>query len=504
MIRKAFARLLLVAWTCIAFGQWVSAQAVQVPEKFELYLFGGGSFYKALDDPSRLELVEGGIWGGSLTSNWGKFGLEISAASLVNNLRIVPANSSATTSLGARAFQASLDPVFHFTARNSRIRPYVSGGLGWTRFTTTTDARQSIADNPNPALRALSFDVNDELTFNYGGGIKFRLNNSGSFGLRVDMRGTISDQPTYGLPEGPSTGFTVATGTAYGFQPTAGLNFWFGKGAPPPPPPPTAPAPPPPPPPPPRNVVDVTEITMVGGNVEVCAGTPVGLSVTDTSKFPVRYQWTVNGTPTNGSTPSITITPGDAGGTQNVAVQLLDQTGAPNAAAPVTRTIAVRSRPYVRPTLQATAVGQSEVPRGGTATLSATAQGDCGGALTYTWAASEPGLTQTPGTPQQATFNTQGVGFGPATDREEIKQVNIVATVRDTRGGTASATVPLTIRKPAELVRLPDILFTSGSSRVNNCGKRILLEEVFPQNPVQQPYGCSGRTRRHFRNCGES
>jgi outer membrane protein OmpA-like peptidoglycan-associated protein len=227
-------------------------------------------------------------------------------------------------------------------------------------------------------------------------------------------------------------------------------------------------------------VIAVSEIQMQGGNAPVCAGTPVNLSVTNKSTFPVRFQWTLNGTATGADQPNLTFTPGDAGGPQNVSIQVTDVSGrTPGGAQPVTRNITVQGRPYVRPTIQAKTPG--EVPRNGTATVNAAAQGDCGGALTYTWTASEGTITPAPGNPLQATFNPQSVAFGPVSDRDEVRQVTLTATVRDARGATASTNIPVTVRRAAELVRFPDILFTAGSSRVNNCGQRILLEEVFPR-----------------------
>jgi outer membrane protein OmpA-like peptidoglycan-associated protein len=221
---------------------------------------------------------------------------------------------------------------------------------------------------------------------------------------------------------------------------------------------------------------------MQGGNVEVCAGTPVNLSVTTTSPFPVRYQWTVNGMVTGANQPNLTLPAPDAGGNQNVAVQITDVTGnAQTTAAPVTRNITVRVRPYVRPAVQASVTGPAEVRRGDTVTLTATGQGDCGGALTYAWSVPEGAVTPTANAPQRATFDTRNVSFSPVADRDEVKQVNASVTVRDQRGASATAQVSLNVRRPAEIVRLPDVLFTSNSSRVNNCGKRVLLEEVFPR-----------------------
>jgi outer membrane protein OmpA-like peptidoglycan-associated protein len=148
---------------------------------------------------------------------------------------------------------------------------------------------------------------------------------------------------------------------------------------------------------------------------------------------------------------------------------------------PVTRNITVRTRGYQRPGVQTASASGNEVVRGANATFNATGQGDCGGALTYTWTASEGTITPAAGAPQRATLDTRNVNFGPASDKDEVKQVTVTATVRDQRGGTAANAASISVRRPAELVRLPDVLFTQGSSRVNNCGKRILLEELYPK-----------------------
>jgi outer membrane protein OmpA-like peptidoglycan-associated protein len=217
---------------------------------------------------------------------------------------------------------------------------------------------------------------------------------------------------------------------------------------------------------------------MQGGNVEVCAGTPVNLSVTSTSTFPIQYRWTLNGAAVGGNQNNIALTAPDAGGNQNVSVQLTDVSGSPRSAQPLTRNITVRVRPYVRPSVKANVVGASEIRRGETATVNAVGAGDCGGALTYTWAASEGNVTAMG---QSATFDSKNVAFGPATDRDELKQVTVTATLRDARGATASSPVAITVRRLADFVRLPDVLFNARSSTVNNCGKRILLEEVYPR-----------------------
>jgi outer membrane protein OmpA-like peptidoglycan-associated protein len=111
-------------------------------------------------------------------------------------------------------------------------------------------------------------------------------------------------------------------------------------------------------------------------------------------------------------------------------------------------------------------------------TLTSSSQGDCGGALTTTWTASEGRLTANG---NNATFDPSSVAFGAAGLTDQVKQITLTATTRDTRNQTGTSNVQLTVRRRAVAVQLADILFARGSTRVNNCGQRILTDDVYPQ-----------------------
>jgi len=77
------------------------------------------------------------------------------------------------------------------------------------------------------------------------------------------------------------------------------------------------------------------------------------------------------------------------------------------------------------------------------------------------------------------SLDTAGIQFDPANNAEQRKTVTITAKVSDGNGsGTAATTV--VVKKAAMVAarRLPDIIFPAANSRVNNCGKRVLLEEL--------------------------
>ena len=83
------------------------------------------------------------------------------------------------------------------------------------------------------------------------------------------------------------------------------------------------------------------------------------------------------------------------------------------------------------------------------------------------------------GTVEGDQFNSAAVQFDADCSAEQRKTVTITAKAAESRNtGTATTTVELIKPACAQAVRLPDVLFSHDSSRVNNCGKRILLEQL--------------------------
>jgi outer membrane protein OmpA-like peptidoglycan-associated protein len=64
--------------------------------------------------------------------------------------------------------------------------------------------------------------------------------------------------------------------------------------------------------------------------------------------------------------------------------------------------------------------------------------------------------------------------------KQQSQSVTITATATDQKNQTASATAPVTVTLTAAARRLDDIVFPLNSARVNNCAKRLLLEELTP------------------------
>jgi hypothetical protein len=63
--------------------------------------------------------------------------------------------------------------------------------------------------------------------------------------------------------------------------------------------------------------------------------------------------------------------------------------------------------------------------------------------------------------------------------RRQARTVRVTATCRN-QGGSANAQKDVTVYLNPVARRLDDLVFPANSSRVNNCGKRLLLEELTP------------------------
>lgn len=91
---------------------------------------------------------------------------------------------------------------------DSKIRPYVAAGIGWTNF-------GNLDSDPDE----LYVGFNNKLAFNLGGGVKYYFSNH--FGVRFDMRWigtrttpTVSEEETIVGPEEYSSNYRMNQGAA--------------------------------------------------------------------------------------------------------------------------------------------------------------------------------------------------------------------------------------------------------------------------------------------------
>jgi flagellar motor protein MotB len=66
--------------------------------------------------------------------------------------------------------------------------------------------------------------------------------------------------------------------------------------------------------------------------------------------------------------------------------------------------------------------------------------------------------------------------------------VTVTATVTDSKGGSGTASTNLSVNLAAEAKHFGDIVFPKDSARVNNCGKRVLIEQLYPQLTANTNY----------------
>ena len=488
----------------------------QYPDIVEIDPFGGVSLHGQVMRGLTTKLVDGGLGGLRVSVNPSKyFGVELWADYDWANVEFKrssgvypPSIFTGTTgqvnfgalagtplptySFGNRIWYFGLNPVINLRPRGSKVVPYLTVGVTGIDFTPTWSA-QNYARFPqvNALYHSGNLGSNLQVGLNYGGGVKFHFTDH--IGLRLDARGFWSRNPTFDLPNYPDGGIYIPSHDKLNsFQGTVGLVFFLGQSKCPPMPP--APAPPPPLPTP----------TITGAeNVTACPGKAITLhaNIAAPSGHKLSYAWKLNGQPSGTDSPDFTFTPNNEG-TFNVEVTVTDTTPpppaptkppkfparcwvqppAPQPPAPVTASTSITvsapaptiSSVTATPDTLVASVDQGQH----TSQLSVTATpGPCGGTLSYKWTVSEGSLSND--TSPNPTFDASTLTFtGP---NAQTKTITATVTVTDQNGKTASQSTNITVNYTPPFVRLDDVVFAKNNARVNNCGKRILIDEAAPR-----------------------
>jgi hypothetical protein len=180
------------------------------------------------------------------------------------------------------------------------------------------------------------------------------------------------------------------------------------------------------------------------------------------------FAWSVNGQPTSqGRSFEFGTTGRDPGAYK---IGLAAEAPEYNRAATETT---VEVLPY-RPPAGTIEVSPAEIWAGEKATIASRfSQGQCGGTLRG------PEFSANEGAVSGNVFDSSSVQFDPSNNSEQRKTITLQARVADQKGVTAAeATVVVKKKAVVAATRLPDIVFPANSARVNNCGKRVLLEEL--------------------------
>ena len=449
--------------------------ADEYPDLVELDPFGGVSLWGQVTQGLGEKLADGGTAGGRVAVNFSEHvGLELGYNFMINNTRLVTpiAPGLPTYNFGNQIQYLALNPVFNLKPRGSRIQPYLTVGVGAIEFNPTKQAEQHARlAAVNAVYHSANLDDNLQVALNYGGGVKFHL--SRNFGLRFDARGIFSRNATFDLPNYNDGGIYIPAKQHFnGFEGTMGLVIYLGQGA--------RPAPPPPPP----VVAPLSAGTITGGEGTLCQGKPITLHSTasDPAGHALNYAWKVNGSPSGTNSPDLSFTPNNAGDFQ-VEVTVTDSTNLARTvtAGPVTLSVKEYTEPQIT-SVSATPDSLScaaDTAGTHTASLAGQATGSaCGGNLTYKWTVSEGSVsndTNPNATFDSSTLNFEGGGQG------QTKTVTATLTVTDETNKSSSKTTDIVVKCPARFVRLPDIVFAKNNARVNNCGKRILIDEAAPR-----------------------
>lgn len=201
---------------------------------------------------------------------------------------------------------------------------------------------------------------------------------------------------------------------------------------------------------------------------DVCVGTAVNVSPGANLPSEAALQWAVNGSPATQGRTFQFQTASLAPGTYRIAAKATAE-GFDDASGETSVTV----RGYEPPTGTVT-VTPSEIWAGEKAGVNSSFQpGRCGETL-------QPASFQvSEGSILGNTFDSSSVAFDPSNNSEQQKTVVITATASDGKSQAVAKASLVVKKKGATLARrLPDVVFPAGSSRVNNCGKRVLLEEL--------------------------
>ena len=442
----------------------------------ELNVYGGwGNYAKQAGQPFS-QLQQGGVMGARITENiWNYFALEQDFGFFSYHrlaFRGPTPNGTPIPIFGTHVYEGSFNGVMHFTPRDSKFRPFVTAGAGEANYVPNDAARQAAEGLP-PSAGFSNLRSSSGLEFNYGGGLKYQL--SPRFGLRVDARGLYGHTPQFGLAGDSFDGAaTIPRGFRnFGVQLTGGFTMYFGHVG-------ERPAPPEPPKPvviPPHGL---NAGSITASSTSVCPGDAVRLhsDASDPQGHSLTYQWSVNRTNQGGNSADYTFTP-DSSGDYTVGVHVTDTTSDHAATAVDASSISIHVGVYNKPTLGGLTANPSVLDRGQSAALSVNGTGsECSGTLTYSWAASEGTVS---GSGVSAQYNSSGVSFNETDlSRPQSKPVTITATLTDSKGGSANASTNVTVNLAAQVKHFGDIVFPKDSARVNNCGKRVLIEQLYP------------------------
>jgi opacity protein-like surface antigen/outer membrane protein OmpA-like peptidoglycan-associated protein len=465
-------------------GKWFAAVLVSLlaltqglmAQKVEVGPYGGGSFFSngqfktSTPNPNtelKYNFVDGGVFGIRLRENLSEhFGLEQSFTFLGNNNAQFPG-----ALLGTRIKQFYFNGNLIGYDNESKIRPYFSGGIGVGLFRPTEEAKANGGD------LGISVEASDKFQFNYGAGLKFRL--SDHFGLDFSVRDFVGTSPTYGFPGASDERWL------HNLQLQGGFMLYFGGMKPP--------------------IIHTFNVgpAIEAGKTSLCPGETTTLKVSASDSIPenrLTYKWTVKGQEVQATGSEYQFTAPGTPGDYEVGVQAFYDTAGldkralkavkKNPGAPADRKITISVKEDPPPQASASA-DRSSVRRGERVRLTGNGTcSECSGAPSYRWSVDQGRLVS--GADQaSAELDTSALSFSETTQGRQEKKITATLEVTCSKtGAKATATQQITVTYQAappppppapKAIQLSDINFAQNSSRVNNCAKRILANELYSQ-----------------------
>ncbi len=189
--------------------------------------FGGGSVLKgertfiADGEPFRSSFANGGKFGFrgtlDLTKHWAVEGAYSYGA---NNLRLADLGEVPPVVLGfgTRVHEVSGNALYFLNETGSRLRPFLTAGIGFARYNPTSEAKTTAA--------ALTFageptviNGTNQPDFNFGAGLEAKLTDH--WGARFDLRDHLTGLPTFGVTKA----LFPVSGTAQNIEYSLGIVF---------------------------------------------------------------------------------------------------------------------------------------------------------------------------------------------------------------------------------------------------------------------------------------
>jgi hypothetical protein len=233
MLRKAFARnrYLGILALCLVMGLSVCGLAQDFNPR--VTFLGGASLLSGSRNfvigPSLFgtQFKNGFKIGARGTVNLGEhWGAEGTYSFGSNDLQVTAVALASVKTFGIHVHQFTGNALYFFTANDKLLRPFVTAGVGFSRYVPTSDAKLAAAQNflGQPTVLTSTSAFN----YNFGAGIESRPWDH--FGVRFDFRDHLTAIPRFGLPAiatGPTAPFFPISGRTQDFELTSGLSYYF-------------------------------------------------------------------------------------------------------------------------------------------------------------------------------------------------------------------------------------------------------------------------------------